>query len=362
LITLVGIFTDFGLPEALQKFLPQPNHKQLLFPTISLEFLLVVIGATSIFIIDLALGGQISQGYSLLLFFCIIFSASNTIILSFNGLRQNLKTSIYFLGAAVSFLIITFVCYFYFQLNIVESFLTGRLTSWLLFTIIPLIDLYLQKLLPVNFKLTKRYLSFAANNFVIISAFAFINNWDSIIITNVLGTYINGVYKSVATLGLLPNILAVVLNTKLLPEYSYLHSKKLNTELRNSNKKITLLIIFITVIFTLSSIPLSKWALTIIFSPEIATQGYSLLPFFITAGFAYVCSIPAVSVLQALGQESFVRNIAIIQSIIYFLGSILVLTLGNLFLLPLLLLSINVTYSLIIWLKASRSLTNLSYT
>ena len=68
LITIVGIFTDFGIPEAVQRFLPQTKNKtKLITYSLKLEFLIVFTGALLFLIFDLVSQTDFSRGYLFLL-------------------------------------------------------------------------------------------------------------------------------------------------------------------------------------------------------------------------------------------------------------------------------------------------------
>ncbi len=343
LIVLIGIFTDFGLTESIQRFLSHYDSKKLIFPTIALEFILTIVGGLIFVAADLISKGQLSYNHTLVLFFILIFSASNVIILVFNGLQDNLRTSQYFLGAAILFILTTFILYFT-GTNAVDSFLYGRLVSWIVFTFLPILDLYKKQFFEFSIKLPKRFVTFAVNNFMIIFSYSVYNQWDSILITKTLGEYQNGIYKPIALLASAPYVISVALNTKLLPEYSKLHKEDKIKEIRKSFLYFTKLLFAGSTILVLISIPLAKLGLSIVYNNEIAENGYFYFSPILLAILIYVCAIPAVSMLQAIGREHVIRNAALIQSIGFVVLSTLLLPQFGLIILPLILIGINIIF------------------
>ena len=354
LITLVGVLTDFGLPETVQRFIPQDKSGKIIFPTLALELILVLAGANAFAIADLIAGGRFSYGNTLLMFFILIFSSSNVIALVFNALGYKIRTSAYFLGSSLTFMFITFALYFLKITNLTEAFLWGRLISWIIFTFIPLFYLYKNGFLKVAFKLPKRMITFAFNSFIFVFSYSTFNQWDSILITKTLGEYSNGIYKSVSFIASLPYVLSVMLDTKQLPEYSKLYAEKKYKELLENCAKVTKILIGITVGLTLLSIPLSRFGLSIIFNNEIADNGYFYLPLILLAVMTYVASIPSVNILQASGNEVKVRNVALVQSVGFVVLSSLLLPRFGLMILPLILIGLNATFFVVSYISARR--------
>lgn len=354
LITLVGVLTDFGLPETVQRFIPQDKTGKLIFPSIALELVLVLIGANVFVVADLLSGGKLSYDNTLLMFFILIFSSSNIITLIFNALGQHYRTSVYFLGSSLSFIFITFALYFAGVTDLTKAFLIGRLVSWVIFTIVPLINLYKNGFLKVAFKLPRRMLTFAFNSFVFVFSYSTFNQWDSILVTNTLGEYSNGIYKSVSFIASVPYVLSVMLDTKQLPEYSKLYAEGKFKKLMDNCNKYTKALFGIALALTLLSIPLSHFGLSIIFNQEIADNGYFYLPLILFAVLTYVASIPSVNVLQASGNEATVRNVALIQSVGFVVLSTLLLPIYGLIILPLILIGLNATFLIVSYISARR--------
>lgn len=346
LITIVGVLTDFGLPEAVQKFVIQGKDKlERISFTIAAEIVLVLVGSVIFLVLDWITGYRISFGYSLQVFLILIFSSSNVFILIFNGLKDNLRTSLYYTLSSLIFIGLTFGLYFLKVTDVINAFLIGRVVSWIIFAIVPLIELNRQKLIDLGkAHFDKRFATFALNVLISTMAYVIMGQWDSILVTNYAGNYENGIYKSVSTLATVPIVLSVILQTKLLPEFSELvHLNKINELKAELYKYLKILGVFGIVVF-LISIPLAKLGLTIIYNEEIATNGLQYF-FPILAGvLIYIFTSPILSVLMALGYEHFYRNSAILQSILFLAISILLIGTFGITLLPVLLLLANILF------------------
>jgi O-antigen/teichoic acid export membrane protein len=354
IITLLGVFTDFGLPETVQRFIPQDKTGKIIFPILLFEVGLVLLGGLILVIGDVLLSGRITYHNTLLMFLIVLFSSSNVITLVFNALGKAISASLYFLGSSISFIMLTFFLYFSGLMDVVQAFLVGRLISWIIFTFLPLLDLFRLGFLQMSFKLPRRFFSFALNSFVFVFSYSILNQWDSIIITNTLGEYSNGIYKSVSFIASLPYILSVVLDTKQLPEYSKMLLEKKFTDLKNNFLKTTKLLVGFAVIVTILSIPTAYLGLSLIFNQQIAVEGYIYFPLILFAVCIYVASIPAVNVLQATGNESRVRNLALLQSVGFVAVSSLLLGQFGLMLLPVTLIFLNTTFFFVSFISAKK--------
>jgi stage V sporulation protein B len=351
LITILGVMTDFGLPEALQRFIPQYQAnsdfppQRFILSTIALEFLIVSIIAIIVLILDLSTANQFSKGNTALLIFCLFTSAANTVILSFNGLRQNKVTSNLFLGTALVFLVLTFALYFA-GLSPITAFLAARGISWLVFMIIALLLLNKQGLLAKPLQFPEHYLKFAGNNFLIMFATALFTQWDSVLVTTFKGSYLNGIYKSTIFLASLPQVLNTVLSTKLLPEFSAAAAQNDYGLIKKEINKLIQLILPATIIATLISVFIAEPLLTFVYNSEIALSGRAYFSVAIMSSFTLLLSSPFMAALQATNHESIVRNASILQSITFVMGATLLLPRTSISILPPLLLVINLGYAL----------------
>jgi O-antigen/teichoic acid export membrane protein len=345
LLTIVGIFTDFGLPEAIQRFLPQTKEKaKLITYVVKLEFFIVFIGALIFLLIDILNQNDLSKGYLLILIFTIIFSASNTIILIFNGLEKKFEVSKYFAISGLLFLILTIFFYFVLNFRPVTAFLLARLISWLLFTILPTYDLFKKGFLKKEaFDLKKhvKFNSFATNTFIYLGSLAVITQWDSILITNVDGAYTNGMYKSVVFIATIPIILVTVLHTKLLPFFSKLTSEKKYSEISLElwkNVRGLLLLLFTGYIFSLY---IYEFVLNVFLSQEIILQTGFLFPMILLSICIQILITPFIAVIQAMGSEGIITKTYILATIAFVTISLIFYTQYGYIIFPYLLLTLN---------------------
>ncbi|MEP7103155.1 MAG: oligosaccharide flippase family protein [Candidatus Dojkabacteria bacterium] len=346
LITIVGVLTDFGLPEAAQKFVAQNTDRvERISFSVYAEIVLVLIGGVLFLLLDWATGYRISFGYGWQMALILIFSASNVFILIFNGLRDDFRTSLYFTISSLIFIGLTFVLYFLKITDVINAFLLSRAFAWLLFSIIPLQKLFKDKLIDFSkAKYDKRFVIFAANVLISIMAYVIMGQWDSILVTNYAGNYENGIYKSVSTLATVPIVLSVILQTKLLPEFSHLVAQGKMKELVESMfRYIKILSAFCVAIFLLS-IPLAGLALRIVYNQEIADNGLQYFYPILGGVLIYIVTSPILSALMALGFENRYRNAALIQSISFLVLSVLLINIFGISLLPILLLLANILF------------------
>lgn len=322
LITLIGVFTDFGLPEAIQRFVQQKDGKKYISATLAVETAVVLFGAVVVIILDLLTAGEITRGQIFLLPLIIIFSASNTYILVFNGLQKDKIFNLMMLGNATLFVLLTFGLFFA-GLEPVESFLWGRLLSWIIFSVVPILILAKQNLLG-KIHLSKRFILFGLNSFVIVFSYAVLNQWDSIIVTQFRGEAVNGIYKSVAVLATVPNVLAVILQTRLLPEYSKLVAQGEVKKTIQSMSKYTLLGLGITATSLIVAQLFNSDILALFYTSEIADFGQQYFAIILAGSLFYVSAVPAMMTLYAIGRESLLRNITVVQVIIYLLFSTII--------------------------------------
>ncbi len=350
-ITIAGIFTDFGIPEAIQRFLPQTKEKaNLIAYTLKLEFLIVFIGAVLFLIFDLLTQNDFSKGYLLLLVLTIFFSASNTIILIFNGLEEKENVSKYFTSSALIFLLTTMVFYFVLNFNPVLSFIYGRVISWLIYTIIPLYELknrgyWEQK--TFSLKSYPEFNKFAVNTFIYLTSVAIITQWDSILITNIDGAYTNGIYKSVAFIATIPIVLVTILHTRLLPFFSKLNGEKKHSEISSFLWKNMKYLIALLSIGYIISLLIYQPVLNLALEAEIVKQAGFLFPIILLAICIQILITPFVSILQAIGKENIITIIYSLQVIIFLTISTIMYPTYSYNIFPYLLLVIN-TFSLLI--------------
>jgi O-antigen/teichoic acid export membrane protein len=350
LITILGVVTDFGIPEAAQRFLPQTkDHKQLVGPIILLEFSVILVGIICFLVIDLVLLGELSKGYTGILALILLFSASNVLIIIFNGLGSYKRVTSYYLGTAVLFIFISTTLTLLTDMDAMHSFLIGRLVSWIVFTIIPLLDMYKMGLLQFRFPISRRFITFSINSFFAAFVFILFTQWDSILVTQLGGAEENGIYKSIVFLASVPIGLRVILETKLLPEYSKLFSQGKIEELLGTLQNLTIKLVVLTVLCTLIAIPLSEPVISIIYNDLIGSESGIIFPLCVFGSFIFVATMPSITVLQAIGKEATIRNGSILASVTFFITSFLFYEIFGINGLALLMFLSNILFSIYIW-------------
>lgn len=323
LITIIGVLTDFGLPEVVQSFLPKnlskdndQNKKTIIFKSFIYEIAIVLLAGIAVFILDTLLGNTISKGYSYLLLGIIIFSCSNTFILIFNGLKRERAVSALFLGSSIVFITLSIVLNTTFNLPATESFLYGRLVSWIIFASIPafilvkegLISAKSLKYLPVNSKI----LPFAFNAFLASLAYVIAGQLDSILVTNYYGLETNGIFKSAVFAGTIPIALATILQTKLIPEFS----ENLSTAW-NLLKKYLKMIVLLSTGLLIAGIVFGNLGLTILYNQEIASGGYWFFLAALVSTLINIVNAIVFAYYYGVDKSYVVRNITIFETIIY---------------------------------------------
>lgn len=347
LITLIGILTDFGLSEGVQRYLSTKKSPQLIFSVISLEFFLCFIGGLLLVVLDILSNGLVTRGNTFIVFLIVIFSSSNVIALIFNSISRFNRSSFYYLLSSLLFIGLTYSLYSFFNFSSTDAFLWGRLISWVVVTILPLIDYYFLKLLEFRMEFPKGFLKYISNNMVVDISYSIFNQWDSIIIINVLGAFQNGVYKSVAFLASVPYVLSVVIHTKLLPEYSRGIENGNNSQVRDSYLKITKGLILLSIFLVIVSIFVSKFVISLLYTEEIAELGSQYFIPLLIAVSLYVIASPSIALLLASGREVFVRNLSILQTVLFVLISLVVVYNLELIWLAITMLFVNLIYFLL---------------
>ncbi len=286
----------------------------------------------------------------------LFFSASNVIVVTFNGLKDNFRETLYFLGSALSFFLISAGLFLFGVTDAVNSFWYGRLISWIIFTIIPLLDMLVRGLFKVSIKIPNRIIIFALNTFAASLAYVLFTQWDSIIVTQLGSSEENRIYKSIVFIVSLPLALRLILETKLLPDFSSHFIKENKEQLRSEFISFTSLLIGLGVICTGLGVILAEPILSIFYNPEIGLKSGFIFPVTLLGTFLYIASVPGISALQAIGKESIVRNDAIVQSIMFFCFSVLLFKQYGINILPVLLLLVNVIFNIFIVFKANKLL------
>ncbi len=314
LITIIGVLTDFGLPEVVQSFLPKTqNKKAVVSKSFFYEIAIVLLAGGAILLIDTLTGLSISKGFPFILLAIIIFSSSNTFILIFNGLKREKLVSTFYLGSAVLFIGISTILNIVFKINAVEAFLYGRLISWVIFWILPLIVLFKDKLISISgIRSGDKILPFAINAFLASIAYVIAGQLDSILITNHYGLEANGIFKSAVFAGTIPIALATILQTKLIPEFSENLSKAYS-----SLKKYLKLVIGLSFGLLIAGLLLGNLGLNILYNAEIASGGYWYFIAALVATLLNIINAVVFAYYYAVDKSNLVRNITVVETIIY---------------------------------------------
>lgn len=330
LITIIGVLTDFGLPEVVQSFLPKTqNKKTIVSKSFFYEVTIVLLAGAAILLIDSLTGYSISKGFPYLLLGIILFSSSNTFILIFNGLKREKLVSAFYLGSALLFIFSTLIFNLVLGINVVESFLYGRLFSWIVFWILPLAVLLKEKLISLSeIRSDEKILPSAFNAFLASIAYVIAGQLDSILVTSRYGLEMNGIFKSAVFAGTIPIALATILQTKLIPEFS----EKIE-QAYSLLKKYLKMILILSVGLLLLGLVFGNLGLTILYNGEIAAGGYW---FFIAALVSTLINIVNAVVFAyyyGVNKSNLVRNITVFETVIYCVTAFLTINDINLFVL-----------------------------
>ena len=353
LITIIGVITDFGFPETLQRFLPiEKDSRKFLSSILVVEFIIVTIVLIFFSMLDQVTNGQLSKNYLDILLLIFFFSSSNVIVIAFNGLKDKLRVSLYFLGSAISFFLISYALFTFGITDAVYSFLLGRLISWMIFTILPLTDMVFRGQFIFSINISSRVFIFAFNSFFVSIAYILFTQWDSILVTQFGSLEENGIYKSIVFIASLPLALRVILETKLLPEFSSFIKNGNIARLNREYTVLTSLLASLGFICSLVSIIIAKPILLLFYNSEISLNSDFIFPITLLGTFLYITSVPGAIVLQAIGKENIIRNISILQSLLFFIISLLFFNKFGIRLLPVLLLLVNSFFFIFIFYKS----------
>jgi O-antigen/teichoic acid export membrane protein len=329
LISIISLVTDFGMTEGLQKYVNNIDPKKIIGPAIFLEIGIVTL--TGIFIAFFDKQGILTGGSNALFAIAIIMSVYNIIILVFNGLHQQLKSSIYQIFYVASSLSFLSLARFQFQMSGIDSALFGISAGWFVVNCLMIWDLYKQKLLSFHLFLPKEFIVFCLNNFIYILFYTILTQSDALFVRFNLGLEANSIYRSTVQIALFTRILGITVATPLLPIFS----KKIHENKILEAKKI--LIIGCGLIFTilsfvfLFSLFFSQWFLYFVFQNSlIALEGKNIFPILILGFGIQSINLPLIYFLQSLGKEKLVRNVAIIQAIFY-LGAMFIFYYKNIY-------------------------------
>ncbi len=254
----------------------------------------------------------------------------------------------------LSFFIISSILFVTGTQNAVDSFWSGRLASWVIFTIVPLLDLLLSGKLKVSLRIPSRIIYFAFNTFIATISYVLFTQWDSILVTQFGSPEENGIYKSIILMASLPLALRVVLETKLLPDFSSHYENNNTQQIRNEFETITKMLLMASILLAGLSVIFAEPVLSLLFNEEIGSNSTILFPVGLLATLVYITAVPGLSLLQAVSKEQIVRNISISQSIFFIISSIFLFESFGVVILPILLLISNLLFLFVILYYSQR--------
>ncbi len=314
LITIIGVLTDFGLPEVVQSFLPKSADKKgVISKSFFYEISIVALAGAAILLLDTVSGHSISKGFPYILLGIILFSSSNTFILIFNGLKRETLVSTFYLGSALLFILTSLILNLAFGINAVESFLYGRLFSWIVFWILPLFVLFKERLISLSeVHSEEKILPFAFNAFLASIAYVIAGQLDSILVTEQYGLEVNGIFKSAVFAGTIPIALATILQTKLIPEFS----EKIEQAFSLLKKYLKWIFLLSAALLVLGLI-FGNLGLTILYNSEIASGGYWFFVAALVSTLINIVNAVIFAYYYGVNKSNLVRNITVLETIIY---------------------------------------------
>jgi O-antigen/teichoic acid export membrane protein len=316
---IISTLATLGMTEGIQKYVNKVDPRKVIGPAVIIE--IAVMTVVSILILILDKDTNFTKGHTLLYILALFASIFNLLVLVFNGLHQQWRSSLYQILFVILLLSIASVTFFKFHQSLLVSLLLGVIGSWGSLSLFILFDLYKQDLLDFRSRVDKRFLQFSLNTFIYILCFQIITQTDVVFINFFLGDQQTGIYKSVTQSALLSRILGLTISTPLLPIFSKLiHQEKIDVAFAILRRGLITLWIFIIGLF-LGSLVLGKWFLDLLFAqPEITSQGIRFMPLLIFSFGIQTLNTPTIMYFQALGREKLVRNLSLLQAVLYVIG------------------------------------------
>jgi O-antigen/teichoic acid export membrane protein len=356
LITILGVFSDFGIPEVLQSIMPKGKIKSVRSYMV-MELGLVGLTAVVFLGLDYLLSGSLSRGYSMLVILSILTSANNVVLTVFNGLQNKFKASLYYATTSLLFIGVTCILYFSGSASAVEAFLWGRVVSWGVFLLIALVDLnHLGYLIAEKTKLGHN--SLLIQNFLYRAFYSLFLQWDAILI-NLVGVALElGVFKSVALMANTPFMFVTIFNTADLPQFSSLLGQKKFSTLKKIYYQQLITILAMAILATVASIPLTKLGLELVFNSEIANQGHQYFLTIFIASWLYVLTTPAISLIQASEKVGFLTICSAVHIVLFAAATFVLYPVVGVGVLPVAALVANAFLLAVLSLRVNYLLTN----
>lgn len=326
-LTMATLVSDFGMTEAVQKFITYLDPKKVIGPVIIWKLIGTLFILCLIFIMDYFTGFlHFKSFFDYLLFsLAIISSVYNVVILVFNSINQEIKSSYYQLIYTFLLLVVLVICLQILNLNALTSSLIAITLSWFGATILIVRDLYSQGLIQLSLNLPKGFKSFSFSNLIFILAVVVYTQTDSIFIVNILGgsqgEFINGIYKPVAMIGFFPKVFSLLLTTPLLPIWSKLFDKQKFSTLKKTfayGLGVLSVLGFATVLIGYFA---GSFILNLLYAnDDIAYQGSKVLFIILTGFVLHSVNYFSAYFLEAVNKEKIVRNTSLVQMLFYILA------------------------------------------
>jgi O-antigen/teichoic acid export membrane protein len=322
----LAILTDLGMTEGIQKFVNRQDPRSIIGPALRLEFILVVVFAIIITVFD---QGYLTRDHKLLFFLATICSTYNVVVLIFNGLHQHLKSALYQIIFVLLMVGTSSALYFIAGFELLTALLSAAIVSWGIPLLIMLADLAKQRLLDFRLPINKQFLRFSLNNFIYICSFLVLTQVDVLFINYFLGDSDSGIYKSTAQIALLTRIVGLAISTPLLPIFSSLFHQQKTARL---NRLLGFSLVGVTgfvLVFVIFSFYFASYLLGLFFdNPELSQVGASILPVLAMAYGIQNLLVPVVVYFQATDREKALRNVSVVQAVLYAILMVSLVKLG----------------------------------
>lgn len=327
LLTIFTMVSDLGMTEGVQKFIQKGKPAKTIGSSVIYKLLFATGLYGLILILDLFTNFLLLDNFLDYLLFglAMVGSVYNVVILTFNALDQQIKSTVYQIVYVVVLLLVLLGAITFMGINAITGTLLAIAISWIFTSLLIIVDLARQHFITATFHPPKGFLSFSFSNMMFIVAVMVLTQSDSIFIVNLIsgeeGKYINGIYKSVAMIGFFPKVFGLLLATPLLPIWSKMEENK---QFKQAKQILFGSLGFLAAIF----VPLvaityffGGWILDFIFAREdITREGAMLLPLIIINFSIHSINYVIIYYFEAMDRIKQVRILSIFQMIIYLIG------------------------------------------
>jgi len=323
LIAITTLFSDLGMVEGVQKFMHRHSPVNIITSALAIKGIAVVVVLLGLLVVH-QFTGMFPYGFGLTagLFVAVCFaSAYNILVLVHNGLGQRMRSAVY---QAVNMILLfgfLFLSYGLFD-QAVDAVLFSISISWTITSVAVLLDLLYTKKLAGKIGVNQQFLWFSLNNSVYIMAALLLLQTDILFISHFLGFETGGLYKSVALMAIIPKVVGLFFITPLFPVWVDYFEKKAASLLRRwlyiSAVSIGLLLTGISVFFFVYT----EFVFGILYPGQqvLIQTAVEIFPLLIVAFSIHTLSFFAVSFLEAIDEEKYVRIVYICAIAVYCIG------------------------------------------